>query len=370
MSRLEELIAELCPDGVEYKTLGEICVALKKGTLKQEELRDNGKYPVINSGRDFYGFYTSYNNEGDTICIASRGEYAGFVTYIDRKFWAGGLCYPYTSKHKSTIITKFIFYYLKLKENYIMNTLVARGSIPALNKSDIDKLSIPVPPLPVQEEIVRILDKFTELTADLTAELTKRKQQYQYYRQYLLKFSNDLYSDFSLCGILSRGEYITKKNASVGKIPVILGGQEPAYYIDKANHTGKAIVISRSGVSAGFISFWDEPIFVTDGFIVEAKQNTNIKFLYYYLKSQQDNLNSSKKGGGVPHITGKDILSISIPVPPLEEQQRIVSILDRFDALCNDLTSGLPAEIAARKKQYEYYRDKLLSFPEKPSVRS
>lgn len=188
MSRLDDLIAQLCPDGVEYKPLGEICVSLKKGILKQEALQDDAEYPVINSGRDFYGFYTSYNNEGDALCIASRGEYAGFVTYIDRRFWAGGLCYPYSSKNKNVLITKFIFYYLKLKEKYIMSNLVARGSIPALNKVDIEKLPIPVPPLPVQEEIVRILDTLSALTAELTAELAKRQQQYEYYRDKLLTF--------------------------------------------------------------------------------------------------------------------------------------------------------------------------------------
>lgn len=161
-----------------------------------------------------------------------------------------------------------------------------------------------------------------------------------------------------------RGEYITKKASKEGNIPVILGGQEPAYYIDKSNHYGKAIVISRSGASAGFVSYWDEPIYVTDGFIVEAKEGLNIRFLYFYFKNLQPKLNAMKKGGGVPHITGENIAAIKIPLPSLAEQTSIVAILDRFDALCNDITSGLPAEIKARHKQYKYYRDKLLTFKE------
>ena len=172
--------------------------------------------------------------------------------------------------------------------------------------------------------------------------------------------------NFSEHCMILRGEYITKKESRPGNVPVILGGQEPAYYIDRANHTGKAIVISRSGASAGFVSYWDEPIFATDGFIIETDSQLEIRYLYHWLKDRQSELNQMKKGGGVPHITGANLASLKPPLPPLAEQRRIVSILDRFDRLCNDLTSGLPAEIAARKKQYAYYRDKLLDFKPAP----
>ena len=163
-------------------------------------------------------------------------------------------------------------------------------------------------------------------------------------------------------GIMKRGTYVTQKGTVRGEIPVILGGQEPAYYCDTSNHEGEAIVISRSGAYAGFASFWNQPIFVTDGFIIETKDELKIKYLYYYLKNMQEALHQMKRGGGVPHVRGNEIMETKIPVPPLAEQERIVAILDRFDALCNDLSSGLPAEIEARRKQYEYYRDKLLTF--------
>jgi type I restriction enzyme S subunit len=123
--------------------------------------------------------------------------------------------------------------------------------------------------------------------------------------------------------------------------------------------------MSRSGAYAGFVSFWNQPIFVTDGFILETNYALNIKYLYYYLKNMQDDLHEMKRGGGVPHVRGNEVMNIKIPVPPLNEQARIVAILDRFDALTNDITYGLPAEIKARRKQYEYYRDKLLTFKEK-----
>lgn len=190
MSNLKELIQQYCPDGVEYKKLGEICKPLPKGTLTTKDLIEQTAqtYPVINSGRGLYGYYHQFNNEGDAFTVAARGEYAGHITYFSDRFWAGGLCYPYRS-NSSKICTKFIFYCLKAKQEYIRHTLVAEGSIPALNKGTLDLFEIPVPPLPVQEEIVRILDTFTELQAELQAELQKRLQQYNYYRDKLLSFS-------------------------------------------------------------------------------------------------------------------------------------------------------------------------------------
>ena len=186
MSKLERLIQQYCPDGVVWKPLGEVCDSLNKGTLTTSKLvKSNGhNYPVINSGRELYGYYSKYNNEGDALTIAARGEYAGFVSYFSERFWAGGLCYPYRA-NTPTVSTKYLYYYLKSKQEYIRHCLVAEGGIPALNKSIIEMFEIPIPPLPVQEEIVRILDTFTELQA----ELQKRQQQYNFYRDNLLNFN-------------------------------------------------------------------------------------------------------------------------------------------------------------------------------------
>lgn len=237
---------------------------------------------------------------------------------------------------------------------------VVHSSVPA-----IKKISIPIPPLAVQSEIVRILDNFTEFTAELTAELTARKKQYEYYRKLL--FTNKEYKYLTLGEVANtfRGQFITKKNTNPGDIPVILGGQEPAYYIDQSNHNGEIVVIARSGASAGFVSYWNEPIFVTDGFGYEAKDRVIIsKYLYYALKNIEQELNNMKRGAGVPHVSGEALLQVKIPVPNLERQKEIIEIVDRFEALCNDISTGIPAEIEARKKQYEYYRDKLLTFKE------
>ena len=170
MSRINDLIKELCPNGVEYKSIKDTCVVLKKGTLKTTDLLESG-YPVINSGRNLYGYYDQYNNDGNAFTVAARGEYAGYINYFSDKFWAGGLCYPYRSKSEELFNTKFIYYCLKNIEKTIRREIVADGSIPALNKGDLELILIPVPPLEVQEEIVKILDKFGELEAELEAEL-------------------------------------------------------------------------------------------------------------------------------------------------------------------------------------------------------
>ena len=161
-----------------------------------------------------------------------------------------------------------------------------------------------------------------------------------------------------------RGEYITKKDSIEGSIPVILGGQEPAYYVEKGNHSGEVVVVSRSGVSAGFVSYWNEDIFITDGFGFETNPDKMLpRFLYYYLKNQEHSLNALKRGAGVPHINAQSLNNLLIPVPSIVEQEEVVCvlILDNFTSL----EAELEAELEARRKQYEYYRDKLLTFQEK-----
>ncbi|GAA9262640.1 restriction endonuclease subunit S [Helicobacter pylori] len=192
---LQTLLQTLAPKGVEFRKLGEVCESTNKKTLKiseVSEVKNKGMYPVINSGRDLYGYYHDFNNDGENITIASRGEYAGFINYFNEKFFAGGLCYPYKVKDTNELLTKFLYFYLKTNEIQIMENLVSRGSIPALNKADIETLTIPIPPLEIQQEIVKILDQFLALTTDLLAgipaEIKARKKQYEYYREKLLTF--------------------------------------------------------------------------------------------------------------------------------------------------------------------------------------
>ena len=381
-SKLQDLINRLCPNGVEYRRLGEIATIERGNGLQKSDFKASG-IPCIHYGQ----LYTKLNTVADSA-----------LTFVDEKTAAnlkslnhGDLLMAVTSENVEDVCkciawlgndgvvvgghtaiirhaqnAKFLSYWFQTQDFFAQKKKLAHGTkVIEVTPQRLTDIVIPVPPLEVQGEIVQILDNFAELTAELTAELEKRKKQYEHYRRELMA-TREMCFNFSEHCMILRGEYITKKESRPGNVPVILGGQEPAYYIDRANHTGKAIVISRSGASAGFVSYWDEPIFATDGFIIETDSQLEIRYLYHWLKDRQSELNQMKKGGGVPHITGANLASLKPPLPPLAEQRRIVSILDRFDRLCNDLTSGLPAEIAARKKQYAYYRDKLLDFKPAP----
>ena len=303
---------------------------------------------------------------------------------------------------KEGISSRYVSHALQAYGESIRRTTKKQGgTVDSLDFQKVLAYKIPVPPLDVQSRIVNVLDNFEKICSDLNiglpAEIEARQKQYEYYRDKLLTFAENGntilsraeqsraeqsraeqsralikllqyvfgYAMLPLSEIANvfRGEYITKKNEKAGNVPVILGGQEPAYYIDRANHTGEIVAVARSGASAGFVSYWNEPIFITDGFGYEVKKEVAIpKYLYYVLKNKEIELNGMKRGAGVPHVSGERLGEINLPVPPIEEQKRVVSILDRFDAICNDLTSGLPAEIEARQKQYEYYRNKLLNF--------
>ena len=312
--------------------------------------------------------------------------------------------------NNAVIDSRYLYHAMNGTAFHRQADLAAKGAAQkTIGLASLAKMTVPVPPLDVQNRIVNVLDNFEKVCSDLNiglpAEIEARQKQYEYYRDKLLTFAetgNTIlsraeqsraeqsraeqsraeqsralikllqyvfgYAMLPLSEIANvfRGEYITKKNEKAGNVPVILGGQEPAYYIDRANHTGEIVAVARSGASAGFVSYWDEPIFITDGFGYEVKKEVAIpKYLYYVLKNKEIELNGMKRGAGVPHVSGERLGEINLPVPPIEEQKRIISILDRFDSICNDLTSGLPAEIEARQKQYEYYRDKLLTFKER-----
>jgi len=387
MNKLKELIDKLCPDGVQYKKLSELCIALKKGTLKTSDLKVNGKYPVINSGRELYGFYDEFNNK-NAITFAARGEYAGFISYFEDEFWAGGLCYPYSSKDEKIITNKFLYYYLKSKEKIIMETLVARGSIPALNKTDLDRFMIAVPPLEVQCEIVHVLDDFTLLSAELSAELKARKKQYEYYKDELYGFKdkNVQYVKLKDIAEITRGGNFQKKDFVENGKPCIHYGQIYTRYGSSANSTFTYVsdeifnkskqaqpndivmaVTSENVEDVCKCVVWcgDENIAVS-GHTAIIHHNINAKYLGYYFSTSHFYKDKTKlvHGTKVMEVTPSALNDVLIPVPDLKEQERIANLIENFDKLCNDITSGIPAEIEKRQEQYEYYRDKLLSFKE------
>ena len=368
MNFLERLL-----DGVavEWKPLGE-ALARTKGTKitagQMKELhKEDAPLKIFAGGKtiafvDFEDIPEKDINREPSIIVKSRG----FIEfdYYDKPFSHKNEMWSYHSKDENINI-KFVYYLLKINEPYFQN-LGSKMQMPQIATPDTDKFQIPIPPLKIQAEIVRILDTFTALTAELTAELSDRKKQYNYYRNRLLTFEEGEveWKTLGEIGKILRGTAITAKEANSGDYPVVGNAPSHNYFHDQSNRIGETIVIARSGVYAGIVSYWDIPIFLTDAFSIHPDNNVlSSKFLYYALKKDQTKIHNMSKGAGVPHVRAKEFESYKVPVPPLEEQARIVALLDKFDTLTNSISEGLPREIALRQKQYEYYRDLLLSFP-------
>ena len=404
MSKLQELIDRLCPNGVEFKSLSAVMIPLRKGTLKISDLIENGKYPVINSGRELYGYYDRFNNEAPAITIAARGEYAGWVSFFEERFWAGGLCYPYKSKDETKVATKFIYYWLKNQERDIMDNLVARGSIPALNKADIDKYSIPIPPLEVQDEIVKILDRFS----DYAAELQARRLQYEYYRNLLLTFNPSAYGcgtdDAQKISVIARGGHSYEIQwKTMGEIFEMRNGYTPSknkpefwengtipwfrmedirengriladsiQHITPASIKGKGLFEANTFILATTATIGEHALLIADSLANQRFTNFQVrkslanlldtKFIFYYMFIVDEFCKNNTNVSGFASVDMGKLKQMPFPIPPLELQEKIVAILDRFETLVNDLSKGLPAEIEAVKARYEYYRNKLLTF--------
>lgn len=160
-----------------------------------------------------------------------------------------------------------------------------------------------------------------------------------------------------------RGSAMTERTTTSGNVPVVANGPAVVYFHNVSNRDGETLVVARSGAYAGTVSFWSGPIFLTDAFSIRPNSEVlRARFAFFALVARQHSIRSMRKGAGVPHVRVSDLEKFVIPVPSIAEQDRIVEILDKFDALVNDLSIGLPAELAARRKQYEYYRDRLLTF--------
>ena len=422
MSNLEELIERLCPDGVEYKTLGEVATDIYRGAgIKRDQIRKTGT-PCVRYGEIYttYGIFfdscVSYTDEsllttkkyfeyGD-ILFAITGErvedIAKSCAYVGHeKCLAGGDIV--VLKHNED--PKYLSYALATTDARRQKSFgksknkVVHSSVPA-----IKSIKLPVPPLEVQREIVRILDNFTFLTAELAAELAARQKQYEYYRDLLLTFKaneSTILNELELSGAI--------RWMKLGDIADVtkLAGFEFTNYVQYSNN-GSIIALRGLNVKNGSLIlndvkyidhsdfsklnrsklFVDDMLFTYVGTVGQVALvdkndkyylapnvarirfndcNVKAKFVLYYFQSNQfvnGQMNRLMAESSMKNLTMEKIRKFIIPVPPLEVQQRIVGILDRFDALCNDISNGLPAEIEARQKQYEYYRDKLLTFKE------
>lgn len=390
MSKLEELINELCPNGVEYRNLGSICGVITTGKLNANAMVEGGKYPFFTCDANPHRI-NEYAFDTTAIIISGNGSQVGHINFYQGKFNAYQRTYVLSGF--KNVDEKYLLHYLNgnLKKYIILHS--KKGSVPYITMPMLENFNVPLPPLPVQQEIVRILDKFTELTAELTAELEARKKQYEYYRDKLLTFDDNPNVRWMTLGEIAtdiyRGSGITREQITEIGIPCVRYGEIYTTYniwFDKCvSYTDEALISNGKYFEHGDVLFAITGESIEDiakscayvgrekclagGDIVVMKHNQNPKYIAYALSTTNAKIQKSKGKvkSKVVHTSIPAISSITIPIPPLEEQERIVDILDRFDALCNDLTSGLPAEIEARKKQYEYYRDKLLSFKPFPS---
>lgn len=381
MSKLEQLIEKLSPNGVEYKQLQEFLI-IKNGSDYKKF--GEGDIPVYGSG-GIMTYIDRFAYDKPSVLIPRKGS-IDKLYYVDTPFWNVDTIF-YTDIDTTKAIPKYVYHCL-LKEH--LEQYNTGGGVPSLTQKVLNKVKIPLPPLEIQKEIVRILDNFTELTAELETELTARKKQYEYYRDLMLAFA--VHGRTSECEWRALGEvadllsgfpFDSKKFASNG-IRLMRGMNIKRGYLDFSEGNNRYwasavglekyellnddIVIAMDGSlvgkSFGLISENQLPLLLVQRVArIRARKNYNNRYIYYCITSAFSSyVDSQKTEGAVPHISLKDISNFKIPVPPLEEQTRIVNIIDRFDKLCNNISEGLPAEIEARRKQYEYYRDKLLTF--------
>ena len=382
MNTIKQLIDKYCPDGVEYKKLGEVCNINRGVRVVRKDLQLEGEIPVYQNSLMPLGYFNKSNCPKESVYVISAGA-AGDIGYSQIPFWAADDCLFF--ENLQGLQQKFIYYYLCSRYKFI-KAQVRRASVPRLSRTVIENMTIPVPPLPVQREIVRILDSFTSLEAELEAELEARRKQYEYYRDQLLSFKhlsgggrNEVeWKTLGEIGEVCMCKRIMKNQTNAeGCIPFYKIGtfgkkadafiSEELYeeYKQKYSFPRKGeVLISAAGTIGRAVIYDGEPAYFQDSNIVWIANDESLvlnKYLYYFYSVADWRL----EGGTIKRLYNNNLKAVKIPIPPLSTQRRIVSILDRFESLVNDITTGLPAEIAARRQQYEYYRDQLLSFKRK-----
>lgn len=409
MSKLERLIQQYCPDGVEYVPLSSI------GTIKRGNGLQKKDFVKAGIGCIHYGqIYTKFGLFTNKTLTYVDKELADHLLHIEK----GDLVIACTSENvedvckavawlgDDSIVTgghscvlhhnqnpKYIAYFFQTESFQRQKRKYAYGTkVIDIKPDSIGKIEIPLPPLPVQEEIVRILDAFTELQAELQAELQKRLQQYEYYKWNIfegLSCPTKHITDVALVKArvgwqrLTTAEYqetgdyylITGTDFKNGKIDFnsCVFVSKERYEMDPNIIVGKGDILITKDGTLGKVAFMAEepnkPTTLNSGVfrIHTTDLQVSSRYLFHYFTSKYftDFVNSVKTGSTIPHLTQQGLVSLNIPIPSLEEQNRVVSILDRFDTLTTDLTQGLPAEIEKHRQQYEYYRDKLLTFRRK-----
>ena len=375
MSKLDDLIRQLSPEEIVYKPMGEFIRFLNGRAFKQQELLSDGKYRVLRVGNFHTNdkwYYSNLELEDDKYCECGDLLYTWAAT-IGPEIWKGKkVIYHYhiwKLKFDERVVDKqYLYHYLKMDTDNISKSLT-NSTMPHVSMTSMNKRIVALPPLEVQREIVRILDNFTNLTAELVKELTARKTQYGYYRNKFLDFESSVSVKTigDICDVVVGGEPPTDcikgdVRDSTHIYPVWGNGKEVYGYSGTYKIDRDAVVISSIGANTGAV-YYKEAFFtpiIRLKVILPKDNRINARFLFHALSGTT----IKSKSSSVPNMNANEIKAIKIPVPPLDVQNRIVNVLDNFEKICSDLNIGLPAEIEARQKQYEYYRDKLLTFVE------
>jgi len=389
MSELQELIQKLCPDGVEYKKLGDKQVSImQRGTSLTKNNSTEGAYPVISGGRVPAFYCDKFNREGETITVAGSGAGAGYVQYWNEPIF---VCDAFSIKGCENVSTKYLYYCLTNVQDKIYATKKG-GGVPHVHISSIENFLIPIPHPAIQEEIVKILDRFADYAAELQAELQARKEQYEYYRNKLLMFDkigggtqSVTWLKMSEIGTFIRGKRFVRTDIVSNGVPCIHYGDMYTYYglyatqskgrlrselASKMRYAQKNDVVivaageNKEDIGVGLAWLGDEPAAVHDACFI-FRSDLYPQYVSHYLRSNYYHKQIVKyvSEGKICSISAKGLGNAIIPIPAHEEQVRIATLLNNFDALVGDLTKGIPAEMVAVQEQYEYYRNKLLSFP-------
>jgi type I restriction enzyme S subunit len=408
MNKIEQLIQQLCPNGVEFTEIGKIgdFYGGLTGKSKNDFQDGNAKFVTymnvfsniaVKTDIDIFVKIGEKENQnrveyGDVLFTGSSetpdecGMSSVLTEKITEPLYLNSFCFGFRLHDKELFLPDFLKYLFR--DDSIRKQIVQTASGVTrfnISKKRFAKVIIPIPPLPIQQEIVTILDSFTQLEAELEAELEARKKQYEYYRNELLNFEGKDVAWKTLVEACDYVDYrgktpkktkegiflVTAKNIRKGHIDYITSQE----FISKADYNlvmrrglpklGDVLITTEA--PCGFVAQVDRENIALAQRVIKYRskvKSLSNSFLKHYMLGNefQNKLEKTATGSTVKGIKGSKLHKLTIPIPPLSEQERIVGILDKFDALVNDISQGLPAEIEARRKQYEYYRGKLLSF--------
>jgi type I restriction enzyme S subunit len=390
MNTIDKLIEELCPDGVPFLPISDLSTTFSGGFIKKTKQDDDFEYPVYNGGVGPTGYYNEFNSPADSIAISGRGS-IGFVNWVSSKFWAGNSCHVVKS-NVSNLSNKYLYYYLKHNEQNLI-ALKNTGSIPALNLGPLISFQIAVPPIAVQNEIVKILDTFSQLGVQLESELQLRRKQLSFYCDLL--FSADYLKDFKISNLGSVGVFIRGKG--IQKTELLKSGIPAIHYGEIHTHYNSFTFDTKSYIDA---NNWSRTAHASHGDVILATTSESVEdvckpvvwlgnrdiavsgdatiyrhtldplFAAYFFQSNSFSMHKKRLANGskVKRISGEKMKEVEILVPSPEAQKKIGEQLKLIEMLIIDTNFGIPAELFARQQQYMYYRDKLLTFKELESA--